>query len=229
MQDRAYINTNRVLNLSTLYAVDLSDPAHPSKAAQLSSGSVISSSVLTGPQYILTNSGLVLVQPTQTQTITPPSLYGYFSYLYPLDQNHLLGIGGGNATAGSSTPCLQITLLDITDLAHPVVVDHQSYNTPTTAFANNIGSEPRGFSYFPDAGIMALPYDFQLNGEMVHRLMLWHVDPNAGFAELGQVAQTSDVQRSFRIGDDLYSLADNDLKIVTFSDPAHVIADVSFS
>jgi hypothetical protein len=69
-------------------------------------------------------------------------------------------------------------------------------------------------------------YDWSTSNGSQNDLLVLRVNPEHGFTELGQVSHDTEVQRSLRIGDNLYSLAQGDLKIADLMHPAHLLADL---
>lgn len=159
---------------------------------------------------------------------------GFSTYLFPIDQDHLIGVGQGEGATPGNFHTVQIALYDVSDLANPVLVDQKLYDAGTNADWGSVSSDalydPHAFSYFADPGILAIPLDSwswnSSTGTSQNTLEVLKIDPAAGFTELGQVSQESEIQRSVRIGDDLYSVSTGDIKIVQLQNPANVIADV---
>jgi uncharacterized secreted protein with C-terminal beta-propeller domain len=188
-QDRAYVVTFR--QVDPLFAVDLSDPAHPKQTGEL-------------------------VMP------------GFSTYLYPLDRNHLIGIGQAPGNQSWNFHNVQVSLYDVSNLAQPKLVDTEMWGADGSAYSD-AQYDPHAFSYFAESGVLAIPISSWSNGGSgnPNELAVLKVDPSKGFRDLGDVVQDTTVQRSLRIGDDLYSVAQGDVKIVEMMHPDHVIADVA--
>ncbi len=193
MQDRAYVVTYQ--QVDPLFAIDLSDPAHPTSDGEL-------------------------VMP------------GFSTYLFPIDADHVIGIGQGLGAQAGNFHTLQVSLYDVTDLSNPTLVDQKIYDTASWgSVTSDAQYDPHAFSYFADRGVLAIPSetsDWSDGSVTENDLIVLKVDPAGGFTELGQVAHDSAVLRSLRIGDNLYSLAQGDLKIVNLENPSQQIADVVF-
>jgi len=71
---------------------------------------------------------------------------GYSSYLHPIGDHRLLGIGQDNG--------LQISNFDILDLADPQRTDVLNFGGGTSS---PVEEDPRGFVYLPDDGLAVLP------------------------------------------------------------------------
>ena len=191
VQDRAFVVTFQ--QVDPLFAIDLSDPAHPQEAGEL-------------------------VMP------------GFSTYLYAVDRNHLIGIGQGEGSQAGNFHNVQVSLYDVSDLTHPVVVDQKLYQTGNWGSVSSAAQyDPHAFSYFAEQGVLAVPlssYDWTSSGGSQNSLLVLKVDTESGFQQLGKVVHDSEVQRSLRIADNLFSLAQGDLKIVDLMNPSHEIADV---
>jgi uncharacterized secreted protein with C-terminal beta-propeller domain len=149
---------------------------------------------------------------------------GYSTYLYPVDANHLIGIGvNGRA--------LQVSLFDVTDLSHPVLQDQKLYEDGWGGVASLAQYDPHAFAYFAGqgpvagGGVLAIPASRWATGGQ--SMIVLALDPATGFTELGQVAHTSSVQRAIRIGANLYSVADTSMKVVDLLDPSRVFGEVA--
>jgi uncharacterized secreted protein with C-terminal beta-propeller domain len=152
-------------------------------------------------------------------------LPGFSTYLYAIDRDHLIGIGQGQGTESWNFHNVQISLFNVADLANPTLVDQEIYQSGWTT--SDALYDPHAFSWFAEQGVMAIPLDSWGDSSGTrNNLLVTQVDPETGFTELGQVAHSTGVWRSLRIGENLYSLAEGDLKIVELMNPAHVIADV---
>jgi uncharacterized secreted protein with C-terminal beta-propeller domain len=150
---------------------------------------------------------------------------GFSTYLYPLDRDHLIGVGQGPSTTDSANfHTVQVSLYDVADLTHPTLLDQKLYDSGYTY--SDALYDPHAFSYFPESGVLAIPLNSWGFCGGQDTLAVLQVNPDAGFTELGAVSHDSNVQRSLRIGDNLYSIAANDMKIVNLLHPTQVIADV---
>jgi uncharacterized secreted protein with C-terminal beta-propeller domain len=155
---------------------------------------------------------------------------GFSTYLYPLDHDHLIGIGRGEGAQAGNFHTVQVSLYNVADLTHPSLVDQKLYDTSdTTGWGGSVtsiaGDDPHAFSYFADAGILAIPLA-SWGSSSQNDLALLRVNPTHGFTALGDVTHASPVQRSLRIGDNLYSIASGELKIVKLLAPSIIVADI---
>jgi hypothetical protein len=195
--DTAFIVTARFID--PLFAVNLSDPTAP---------------VLVGELHIP----------------------GASSYLQPIDATHLLAIGRD----GPEGSALKLELFDDSDLANLREVDQYVISPPNWSWWWGSGSEAEwdhhAFSYFPEYQTLAIPvygsYNwgnlFASDAYNAFQSSLWvfKVDPATGFQLEGTIAHDSQVRRSVRIGDQLYSIADNSVQMHPIDNPNASAVDV---
>jgi uncharacterized secreted protein with C-terminal beta-propeller domain len=150
---------------------------------------------------------------------------GVSSNLYAIDSGHLISIGYAPATNTTDRGAyLQISLFDVSDRAHPALVDQLPYTDVSGISPAQV--DPRAFSYFADAGVLAIPVQITA-GTTRACVQVFRVDPATGFTLLGTVEESAVAGRILRIGEALYSLSPSELKIVKMLDPSQVIADVT--
>jgi hypothetical protein len=135
-----------------LITFDLSDPAHPTKVAEL-------------------------------------QVSGFSSFLYPIDDTHMLAIGELIGSNDSSAQ-LQLTLFNVADLAAPTV---QSQVLVGQGWASSEALwDPKALTWFPDKNLLALPFvDYQPSTDwsgFVSDLRLFHVDTTAGITPVGSLS-----------------------------------------
>ncbi|MGO9063553.1 MAG: beta-propeller domain-containing protein [Myxococcaceae bacterium] len=135
-----------------LITFDLSDPANPTKVAEL-------------------------------------QVSGFSSFLYPIDDTHLLAIGEQLATDESSE-LLQLTLFDVTDLTNPKVTSQvvvgQGYASSQALW------DPKALTWFPTNKMLALPFvDWQPSANwtgFISDLRLFTVDTTLGISPAGSLS-----------------------------------------
>jgi uncharacterized secreted protein with C-terminal beta-propeller domain len=199
MGDRLYLTTFR--QIDPLFTIDLSDPTNPTVAGVL-------------------------------------EIPGYSAYLHPIDNNFVLGLGR-DADENGHVLGLQVSLFDVSDLHNPKLVSTYKFSDLTKDPSSpdwwtNWTSSPaewdqHAFSYFPDQQVLAVPVlDYGWwNGNAT--LQVLKVDTSTGFTSLGQVHHDTQVLRSVQIGDFLYSIADDGVKVVSINDPSQQAAEVDFA
>jgi hypothetical protein len=203
--NRAFITTFR--NIDPLFAIDLSDPVHPESIGHI-------------------------------------TLPGFTSYMQLIDQNHLLTIGQN--TPGGSIGPTQVSLFDISDLTQPIRIAEYTFEQFTFSEAQ---IDHHAFGYYADLGLLAIPVSqahterVDLDGDgyretsrivQENTLAIFHVDPNATdpsarLVPSGEIAHDANVRRSGYIGDKLYSIGDDAVKVIDVSAPNTVIAQVTIA
>ena len=167
-----------------------------------------------------------LSDPTNPKDVGELKLPGFSKYLQPIDDTHLLGVGADVASNNESTT-LKIALFDVSDLTAPREVDSYDINPPRWRWWWGTGSEAawdhHALGYFPEYQTLAIPVYGTYTGidysTFVSSLWVFKVDPAKGFTLAGTIDHDSQVRRSLRIGDQLYSIADNSIQVHPILDP----------
>jgi uncharacterized secreted protein with C-terminal beta-propeller domain len=190
--DEAFISTNNwnAQNGSPLLAVDVSDPTAP---------------ILQGAV----------------------SLPGFVTYFQPIDATHMVGIGR-QIDSITGVYQLEAILFDFSDPTVPRVVDQAAIDPSGWNWWWGGGSEaewdPHALGYFPEYQTFAIPVYGSYTAPdwtgFQSQLWVFQVDPNTGFTLLGTVQHDSQVRRSLRIGDQLYSIADDSIQVHPIADPS---------
>jgi uncharacterized secreted protein with C-terminal beta-propeller domain len=195
--DKAFIVT--ALIIDPLFTIDLSDPKAPKLVGEL-------------------------------------HIPGFSSYLHMIDDTHLIGIGRSDTRGGS----LKVSLFDVSDFANPTEVDNYVIAPNGWNWWWGSGSEAEwdhhAFSYFPEYQTLAIPIyglyqpiglnSYASNPTYVSSLWVFSVDPATGFEVKGTIEHDSQVRRSLRIGDQLYSIAEDSVQVHPIKDPEAPAEDV---
>ncbi len=92
------------------------------------------------------------------------NISGYSDYLYPIDEDHLLGIGqdAANTTVGGfNEPMgLKIALFNVSDATHPVAVSQMVIGDPGTT--SDVLRDAKAFLSIPSRGLVVLPVQLAL-------------------------------------------------------------------
>jgi uncharacterized secreted protein with C-terminal beta-propeller domain len=177
-----------------------------------------------------------LSNPTAPKLVGELHVPGYSTYLQPIDATHLLGIGRD----GPQASALKVSLFDISNLANPVEVDHYVISPPNWNWWWGASSEAEwdhhAFSYFPEYQTLAIPIygsygwsNFLATDNYTgYESSLWvfKVNPATGFTLEGTISHDSQVRRSLRIGDQLYSIADDSVQMHPIDNPNAAAVDV---
>lgn len=155
---------------------------------------------------------------------------GFSSYLQAWGDEFLVGIGQDADPATGRTTGLQISLFDVSDDANPSLVG--TYKIGVTAWDSYSQAQwdHHAFSLFDAQGVLAIPVSSWDAGFGYHsHLHVFQLDGLTGISQLGTVEHSSEVLRSLRITDMLFSLASDDLKITSILNPANLIGTVSLT
>lgn len=202
MGERAFVTTFR--NIDPLFALDLTDLAHPRAVGHL-------------------------------------TLPGFSSYMQLVDQDHLLTIGQ-NTPGGTGGPT-QVSVFDIADLTQPRRIAEYTFPRFSTSEAE---FDHHAFGYYAEHGLLAMPVATQYveridnDGDGYREtsrwaredlLALFSVDVAASDATnrltlVSEIEHGSPVRRSGYIGDKLYSVANDSVKVVAVADPATLLAEL---
>jgi hypothetical protein len=157
-------------------------------------------------------------------------------FLQPIDATHLVGIGRVAGTSDPSSQQLELSLYDVHDPANPTLVSRTILDdgSQNNAFADSAAEyDPHALSYFPEDGVLAVPVTrtifstgsgggggpvpvagpivvdplVPVNFTIQSALDVFQVAPASGLATLGSVSDTSEVLRSVRIGDVIYTIS----------------------
>ncbi len=169
-----------------------------------------------------------IADPTQPMVVGELVIPGFSSYLHPIDATHLIGIGRSADLSG-----VKLSLFDVSAPTRPTETDfveigggggHSSYAWSAAEYDHH------AFSYFAGHGVLAIPVSSWSWNEVSgtasgsNALVVYEVDPAGGFTELARIEHGSAVSRSLRLGGRLFSIGENELKVVNLDDPASVVA-----
>ncbi|MBI3467480.1 MAG: beta-propeller domain-containing protein [Planctomycetes bacterium] len=183
---------------------------------------------------------LDLSDPTDPQVAGTLKVTGFSSYLHPLGNDYLLAVGR-DADEMGRVHGLQVSLFNVSDLNNPALVDRYVIQ-PAGGWSWSAAEwDHHAFSYFPESGVLAIPVEGSVvvtgdvDGDGIadspvwqYRSELWvfQVDTSAGFDLLGQVDHDSQVLRSLRIEQLLYSIARDSIKAQPLQSPTATVSEV---
>ncbi len=142
---------------------------------------------------------------------------GYSTYLHPVDEGHLLAIGHDGSN-------LQVSLFDVSDMKHPKRTSFVTFSGGWSSYSV-AEYDHHAFSYFPQQHVLALPvYSWQGGASTV----LLNVDLVNGLSKLATIDEGWgwSQQRTVRIGEYVYAIGANKLKIVSLQSPDHVVQEL---
>src|SRR5262249_22953902 len=129
-------------------------------------------------------------------------LPGYSSYLHPISDTLLLGIGQSLNQAGNEPDGTQVSLFDVRDLRHPALV-RQAKLGQGWSLAE---SDHHAFLYWPASNLVVVPFGQQA--------VALHVSRTAGITELGRIvhsnarqSQLPQIDRSVVVGGALFTVS----------------------
>jgi hypothetical protein len=203
--DRAFVTTARTID--PLYAIDLTDPERPEAIGHI-------------------------------------TLPGFTSYVHPIGENYLLTVGQ-NTPNGISGPT-QVSIFDVSNLNQPRRV--AEYTFERFSFSES-QVDHHAFGFFAAHGLLAMPTQRNYfervdtdgdgyretrqqvvdNELAVFRVDVTASDPSQRLVLETEIAHDSPVRRSGYIGDKLYSIANDSVKVVDVANLDEVIASVDVS
>ena len=169
--------------------------------------------------------------PARPRVVGELKVPGFSSYLHPLDDTHLLGVGRDVDPGTGRIRGLQLSIFDVGDPARPRRT--ATYTFPGEGWESWSAAlwDHHALSWFAAQRILALPVqqgDWWQGGT---GLVVFRVETGsaAGFTELGEIRHDGPVQRSVRIGELLYSVSAGQVKVHRLDDPTVEIAGVNLS
>jgi uncharacterized secreted protein with C-terminal beta-propeller domain len=161
---------------------------------------------------------LDLRDPTAPRVAGALELTGYSSYLYPVSETTLIGVGE-DATAQGRPIGLQMSLFDVSNPSHPLRIAH----LVKTNLQSGAEWDPHAFLYWPQTGATVLPVSTWQSGQFRASALVLRVG-GSQIAIRGSVTQPSTstygqagIMRSVVIGDDLWTVSDDGLMVSDLS------------
>ncbi len=161
---------------------------------------------------------------------------GYSSYLHPYDQNHVIGIGKetkDNQWGGTQVEGVKVALFDVTNVANPVVIDVKTIGKQGTE--SEVLSDHKALLFDKEKNILSIPIWTQgeqvyVSDKQYYDYKFWRgfyvfgVD-KTGFTLKGAIQHSNSTgydyaqaSRSFYIGDVLYTVSPNLIKMNDLDD-----------
>lgn len=188
-----------------------------------------------------------LTNPVAPEVLGELKAPGYSQYLHIIDKDHLFGVGRDADEETGRYGDLVVSLFNVADPANPRVQDRYEFAGGRTTFSPFAEDDPwnltdhHAISYFATDGILALPiYSrdlfFEENGDKPifetpeqSALRTLRIDTTSGITEVDSVNfEQSRVDRSIRIGDYLYSLSADELKVTHLLEKKEPVASLYF-
>ncbi len=187
-----------------------------------------------------------LSEPTAPQVLGELKTPGYSQYLHVIDENHLIGIGRDADQQTGLYQGLIVSLFNVSDPVNPLVQDRYEFEGGRTTFSPFAEDNPwdlrdhHAISYFAESGILALPIYSKHNhwveqgdqpifeSPQQSAVRTLRIDRVNGIEELDSIPFDSRADRTVRIGEHLYSLSNEELKVTHLLKPDGVIASLKF-
>jgi len=181
-----------------------------------------------------------LGDPAHPAVVGELEMPGFISYLHPIDDTHLLGIGMERA-GGVGPNQVKVALLDVADLAHPVDL--------STALVGEGWSwsealwDPKAFTWLGARNLLAIPFAEWGSTTFTTDLRLFHVDAVTGITPAGSLslADLYDpqgpafgwiwspyVRRSILADDFVYAISDAGIRSAKVADLPAWLATIRF-
>jgi uncharacterized secreted protein with C-terminal beta-propeller domain len=151
----------------------------------------------TDPLYVVD-----LADPDRPRVLGELKIPGFSTYLHPVGDDRLLGVGS-DADADGRVTGFQLSLFDLTDLSRPVQVDRLSLGEGYSPAAD----DSRAFGYDPARRLAALPFTSYGRSSVTSVALGVRVTEDFRLEEAGRLqVGPSDVQRVLLAGDVLYAV-----------------------
>ena len=184
--------------------------------------------------------------PTKPELLGQLKTPGYSQYLHVIGENHLIGIGRDADEETGLYGGLIVSLFDVSDPGQPVVQERYEFEGGRSTFSPFADDSPwalrdhHAISYFSDYGILALPIYSRMTGGLEGRdapifestnesaVRTFQIDVDRGILELDSVPFDSRVDRTLRVGENLYSLSNDELKVTRLLERDQLVASLVF-
>jgi uncharacterized secreted protein with C-terminal beta-propeller domain len=126
-----------------------------------------------------------LSDPTAPKVLGQLELEGYSSYLHPISDDLLMGVGE-DATAEGRRAGTQLSLFDIRDLAHVRLIAHRAIGPTASSSAEY---DPHAFLYWPPTKLAVVPINAygQTQSDSFTGALGFHIGPVRGIQDAGKV------------------------------------------
>jgi uncharacterized secreted protein with C-terminal beta-propeller domain len=173
-----------------------------------------------------------LSSPTNPRVAGELTIPGFSSYLQPIGNGLLLGLGRDVDAVSGRDKGVQLSLFDVSNPASP---KRLASRVLTDSWDQSEAEQDHhAFSWFPEQQILALPLSEFANsdGSFGQSLIVLHIDATKGsdaIELLGKPAQPDGVRRSLRISDVLYAVGPEHVRALVLTRPEEVLGTVDLS
>lgn len=149
---------------------------------------------------------LDLSEPTNPKIIGEVKLPGFSSYLHPVAEGYVVGLGYDGDEESADFSSLKVSLFDVRDLKAPKEVDTFVLKDVHSQALDN----PKAFITYPEAKLIGFPVEHYGTGDTVRSYKLLKIENGEISSHLGYVHQSErvhcDVFRGTYIGKKLYTI-----------------------
>ena len=175
----------------------------------------------TDPLYTLD-----LADPDAPRVVGELKIPGYSAYLHPVGEGMLLGVGQDADPDTGRVTGLQLSLFDVSDLAHPQRLQKQSLGE---RFSHSVAEfDHHAFLWWTASGLAVLP----IEADEFTGAAGFTVDREKGIAEVGRITHPApeggwapSIQRSVVAGGRLFTVSDHGVRASALAD----LADEGFA
>jgi hypothetical protein len=177
-----------------------------------------------------------LSDPAKPRVAGELTIPGFSSYLQPIGEGLLLGLGHDVDPDTQADRGLQLSLFDVSTTPSPCVSTRSSSPTSGKAAKPKATTTPSPTS--PTSRSLALPVNplqrdrRQRHLQLVTGAVVLHIDPTKGadaITKLGEPVPPGGVRRSVRIGDVLYAVGPDQIQAMVLQTPEQVLGSVKLS
>ncbi len=134
-----------------------------------------------------------LSDPNNPQRRGKLEIPGFSSYMYPLDDSHLLTIGRSGGADGVGTgPGYQLQIFDVSNLDNPIQLASHVPAMPENAYAYSLAEyDPHAFTYAASAGLLSIPVQISARDSLdaLSGFIAYRIDMDAGAEAISEYAR----------------------------------------
>jgi len=191
-----------------------------------------------------------LSNPENPRKVGELKIPGFSTYLHPVDENHLIGVGEHvpEDPAAPRTRAIKLSMYDVTDFAHPREKFTQLVGT-SSGWSSAL-YDHKAFNYFPERKLLAIPFsdwdpaatDYWTGFRS--DLRVFSVDANSGFTPRGALSMrdvyqqinqrnwtwywTPAIRRSVMADDFVYAISDGGIRVANVNSLDQPISTVVY-
>lgn len=184
----------------------------------------------TDPFYVID-----LSDTTNPEVLGELKVTGFSSYLQPLGNDYMLGIGFGDSKGGTSG--IKISVYDITDKTNPVVFDEIIYDYSEFGYSySSVTYNHKDLLVNLSKGLISLPFSsYNYNNdnyEYNSGILVFGFDDEDGLSVKGYVQHEINseediyVYKSKFISDYFYTISNKYIKVSTINDPVNILNSI---